>query len=337
MVIYVSEYPKYNLYKALGLEEQTHDLSTIKRAWKQRFQAFHSDRRETSISNTKARFKKKNNESDKAYEERMIIQRDSILIQISEAYNVLSNPIKRSAYNQWLKKQRETETQKGGQYNSEHKKSAGDAGRKNEVRTETYTDGGRYKGEFKGGKRHGQGTYIWVNGNKYEGNFKDGKCHGHGTLTYSDGKYKGEWRDGIRHGQGVFTYTNGNRYDGEFKNDKQHGLGTFTYADGGKYKGEFNNYMFQGHGTFTYANGDTYEGEWKDDNRNGYGVLIFWTKGEKYDGEWKDGKYHGHGTLISKHGRYVGEWKDGKFYSGKHIRGNNSQVQYWSNGQAVPV
>jgi hypothetical protein len=35
-----------------------------------------------------------------------------------------------------------------------------------------------YVGEWKGGKRHGQGTHAWADGNKYVGEFKDDDLHG---------------------------------------------------------------------------------------------------------------------------------------------------------------
>ena len=51
--------------------------------------------------------------------------------------------------------------------------------------TLTYTDGSRYEGEIRNGKRHGQGTYTWTSGNRYEGQFRDSKMHGRGTYTCS--------------------------------------------------------------------------------------------------------------------------------------------------------
>ena len=81
--------------------------------------------------------------------------------------------------------------------------------------TFTYTNGGKYVGEFKNNKFYGQGTFTYANG-----------------PIYSDGdKYVGEWRDNFKNGQGTLTFANGNKYVGEFKDGNFHGQGTFTYAN----------------------------------------------------------------------------------------------------------
>ena len=64
---------------------------------------------------------------------------------------------------------------------------------------------------------HGQGT-ITAGEEKYVGEWKDGKKHGQGTNTFADGyKYVGEFKDGIRHGQGTFTATDGRVMKGIWK------------------------------------------------------------------------------------------------------------------------
>jgi hypothetical protein len=58
-----------------------------------------------------------------------------------------------------------------------------------------YTNG-KYIGEYKDGKLHGQGIATLTSKEKYVGEFKNGSSHGQGTLTYKDGrKYEGEWKD----------------------------------------------------------------------------------------------------------------------------------------------
>ena len=67
--------------------------------------------------------------------------------------------------------------------------------------TTTFASGDKYVGEFKDGKKHGQGAYTFANGNKYVGEYKDDKRNGQGTDTFADGaKYVGEKKDGLFHG-----------------------------------------------------------------------------------------------------------------------------------------
>jgi S1-C subfamily serine protease len=94
-----------------------------------------------------------------------------------------------------------------------------------------YADGNKYVGEFRDGKRTGQGTYTWSSsGNKYVGEFRDGKLNGQGTYTWgpksewAGDKYVGEWRDNKYNGQGTYTYANGTVKEGIWKDDK------FQYA-----------------------------------------------------------------------------------------------------------
>ena len=78
------------------------------------------------------------------------------------------------------------------------------------IGTFTLPDGGKYVGEFRDGKYHGQGTATWPSGQKYVGEFRDGKMHGQGTLTRPSGvKYVGEFRDDKMHGQGTGYHSNG--------------------------------------------------------------------------------------------------------------------------------
>ena len=60
---------------------------------------------------------------------------------------------------------------------------------------------------------------------EYVGEWKDGKKHGQGRTTYGKGRWdeaklEGELRDGNINGQGTYTYSNGNKYVGEFKDHK---------------------------------------------------------------------------------------------------------------------
>jgi hypothetical protein len=84
----------------------------------------------------------------------------------------------------------------------------------------TYDDGRKYVGEWRGGKRHGQGTVIWADGGeyaKYVGEWRNGQPNGQGTLTKADGgKYVGEWIvvEGSGQGEGTYTSASGEKHVG---------------------------------------------------------------------------------------------------------------------------
>ena len=69
-------------------------------------------------------------------------------------------------------------------------------------------------------------------GLKYVGEWKGGKRHGQGTLTLSTPhkraglKYVGEWKYGKRNGQGTFISANGRVLEGIFENGKFRYAGT---------------------------------------------------------------------------------------------------------------
>jgi hypothetical protein len=58
----------------------------------------------------------------------------------------------------------------------------------------TYIDKVKYEGQWKMGRRHGQGILSLENGDKYEGEFYHNKKHGEGKFTNANGKEKnGIW------------------------------------------------------------------------------------------------------------------------------------------------
>ena len=67
----------------------------------------------------------------------------------------------------------------------------------------------------------GMGTFTFSNGEKYEGEVKKGKREGRGRYYYSENTYyDGMWRGDKKHGEGDFVCGNkGWRYIGEWEND----------------------------------------------------------------------------------------------------------------------
>ena len=83
-----------------------------------------------------------------------------------------------------------------------------------------------YEGDWKDGKRNGNGTYTFADGGVFVGEYKDSKKNGKGTFTYADGAvFVGEYKDGKRNGKGTFTYPNGAVEVGFYEQDEDKGRG----------------------------------------------------------------------------------------------------------------
>ncbi len=108
--------------------------------------------------------------------------------------------------------------------------------------TYIYPNGAEYVGQFKDGKKHGNGTISRGKADKYIGGFKDDKHHGQGTISLPDGsKYIGEWKNGSRTGKGTHILPSGKKYIGDFKDGKMNGGITVVLTGGKKFIGRFDN------------------------------------------------------------------------------------------------
>ena len=84
------------------------------------------------------------------------------------------------------------------------------------------------------------GAHVYANGDTYAGEWKAGKKHGQGIYTWADGeRYEGEWDGGTKSGIGAYFWNNGDRYEGQFVDGIYHGEGTFTYVSGRSISGEW--------------------------------------------------------------------------------------------------
>jgi hypothetical protein len=69
----------------------------------------------------------------------------------------------------------------------------------------------KYVGEFKDGKRHGQGTLYLPLDRTLRGTWRNDEIV-QGTATLSDGtRYTGTWEFGYRQGKGELTYPDGRK------------------------------------------------------------------------------------------------------------------------------
>lgn len=136
----------------------------------------------------------------------------------------------------------------------------------NGFHTKQYSEG-TYKGNFKNGKMHGQGTFLFNNGTKYVGSFVNGKVQGKGTMTYPNGdKYVGDFFDNVKQGKGTLTCADGDQYVGEFKNNNPEGQGTYIVPKYNlKYVGSIKNGTMNGEGIMYHTKEKTFEkGIFKD-------------------------------------------------------------------------
>jgi len=183
--------------------------------------------------------------------------------------------------------------------------------------TITWADGRKYEGQFKDGKRHGEGTQTW---SKVEAHLKNTRIWDNGhmetTIAFSDGReyIEASPRKGFRR---LEYWPDGREYVGQWKNDQPHGQGTVTWPDGSKYVGQWKNGFKHGNGTRIYRGGGEYVGRFKYGQAHGQGTMT-WSDGFKYVGQWKDGNEHGQGTLYDSNGNIIqkGIWLDGGFVSG---------------------
>ena len=195
--------------------------------------------------------------------------------------------------------------------------------------TYTYYDGSKYVGEYRDGKRNGQGieyaangtisrSGLWANGalsqayaidtSRFPSQSSLPPCPTNkkaiwtncaGRFDWWDGEhYIGEFRDNKRNGFGTNQYVGGRAYRGMWVNDKQQGKGTEFMPDGSVYVGEFFNNKRAGQGVLTIPSGEKYEGQFLSGVRHGQGKKMF-PDGSIYNGEWRDDSPTGRGTFTS--------------------------------------
>lgn len=163
-----------------------------------------------------------------------------------------------------------------------------------------FPNGDYYEGNYDHGIRHGHGIYESFDQlNRYQGEWKNGRKHGQGQETFAHGiTYMGSYKYGWRSGEGLMTWKDGRTYQGEFNKDQITGKGEMKWADGRHYVGSFENAKMHGSGSFVYPDGKSYEGEYMYDKKHGRGVYRW--DGHEYNGEWRDGQMHGLGYLAKR-------------------------------------
>ncbi|KAK5645793.1 hypothetical protein RI129_004257 [Pyrocoelia pectoralis] len=199
-----------------------------------------------------------------------------------------------------------------------------------------YPDLTVYSGEFCKSFLHGYGVInISSSTMRYSGNWKAGKKHGQGWLHYeTDDWYDGEWFEDNKQGEGVRQYKSGETYQGCWYGGRQNGCGVFVWCNNDVYKGEWKNGKICGYGeyiwntfinrSFTFPVENVYKGNWIDGTRNGTGTLFFgYDNGLRLDGEWVNNEKHGGGTLVCGNGTVV---QQGRLFHQDQLVGETEEV-----------
>jgi hypothetical protein len=145
------------------------------------------------------------------------------------------------------------------------------------------TDDYHYVGQVLTGSKtaHGRGVCAWKGkdiGNNYNGEWKDGKRTGQGVLTYPGGRrYEGEFKDDKKAGKGVFTWPDGERYEGEFNDDHRSGNGVHWLSGGRVFDGVWAE-GFPQHGTAMEPGGALFRA--KFDGKSLLGA-VSWAKAQR--------------------------------------------------------
>jgi hypothetical protein len=216
-----------------------------------------------------------------------------------------------------------------------------------------------YKGQWKDGKRNGEGIMAYKTANKvystfknnqidgftkiineendvYQGYFTNGYANGHGIIKSSkDASYEGNWLSNNQHGFGYEKWPKGGGYEGEYIEGKKDGIGILSFVQGGSYEGEFENNEMSGIGVFSFVDGRKYVGYWKNNKMDGYGVIT-WPDGKLFEGLFKDDRKDGFGVYYAIRKIYLGIWKNSLLEGDAIIiEGNKIKKQYWENGRPI--
>jgi hypothetical protein len=234
-----------------------------------------------------------------------------------------------------------------------------------------YANGAWYTGEWKDGKREGEGILYGSIPDSGELNPSYTKCAWEedeqtgigvfwnskgecaiGDFTNGKGKYNGEgvkidqngtasvkeWENGTEKSSSpeVWENTNGDRYVGTKKGNVIDGHGMCIFKDGYVYIGDFEDGIMSGEGFHYWPEKDIwYTGEFENGIMDGMGTLHFHSA--FYKGELKKGKLDGEGTISYTNGEWIeGTWENGERYSDIHTRireDGSTYVEVYENGK----
>ena len=185
-----------------------------------------------------------------------------------------------------------------------------------------------YEGEFKDGRKHGQGSSVDMDGYVYEGDFAKNHANGMCKILYVPDNtfYSGVVVKDMKHGKGVFNSTDGHYVEGEFKDDMLHGEGVCYGATGAVYRGTLVNNQPHGKGSIVYPNGCEFIGEFKEGKKY-KGMFKFQDKNNWYLGEFNEAcEMHNYGVWCNKYGIYKGMFHNSKMHGQGSFTFNDGTV-----------
>ncbi|CAM9199380.1 unnamed protein product [Lampetra fluviatilis] len=142
----------------------------------------------------------------------------------------------------------------------------------------------------------GKGAVQWRR--IYSGEWKDGKRHGQGSEFTADCWYEGSWERGERSGWGRARYRNGGLYHGEWRHGEPWGQGVMHYPAEGSSNSS------------SSSSSSWYEGGWQAGQRHGPGALHVPHRGLVLRGQWRQGQPRC-GTWEHEEGAAGGEEEGG--------------------------
>lgn len=190
-----------NYYEILRVAPDA-DAETIRSAYRKMAQIYHPDKRANKkFANHKFKL-------------------------IGEAYAVLSDPDKRSEYDQTIGASKENETKQASEeFACRFSETFGD-------------DAGAHC--YRNGERHWMWEMRYEDGRVDVGEFVDGERNGKWEERFADGDvYKGPYVDGERHGLWKIRRANGGVEVGHFVNGKLDGQWDERFADGAVFRGDY--------------------------------------------------------------------------------------------------
>lgn len=234
-----------------------------------------------------------------------------------------------------------------------------------------YSNGTWYTGEWKEGKRDGEGILYGSIPDGDELNPSYTKCTWEkdvqtgigvfwnskgecaiGDFTNGRGKYNGigvkidqdgtmtamEWENGRAKSSGpeVWEDSDGNQCVGAKKSGVIDGYGLCIFIGGNLYIGEFEDGVMEGEGFQYWPEEDTrYIGQFKDGYRDGSGIIHF--RSSFYEGSLKEGQCDGKGILSYMNGDWIeGTWEEDQMYPDIHTRvreDGSTYVEVYENGK----